>query len=381
VPFCEVEPPEPAKYVLSEDDILISRAGSVGFSTRIRGDVPPAVFASYLIRFRVSEGVDPGYVQWFLQTPSYWTQIGRASVGIALANVNAKKLAAVTLPLAPLAEQRRIVAAIEEQFSRLDAVDRTLSTVQLRLARMPMLVLHQALSRFEKHVPLREIADVRLGRQRSPKNHFGPDMTPYLRAANVTWAGLNLSDVKSMNFAPDEVDTYRLEPGDVLLSEASGSAGEVGKTAIWQGEIEICCFQNTLIRVRSQGPRPEFLRLVFLHAALTGQFAQAAPGVGIHHLGAGRLGAWPTPVASEQEQAGTVAFVEQQLSLIDALRAAVESAQKRSAVLRRAILERAFRGELVRQDPDDEPASVLLERIRAECAAAPKPKRRRRVTA
>ena len=55
--------------------------------------------------------------------------------------------------------------------------------------------------------------------------------------------------------------------------------------------------------------------------------------------------------------------------------------QERSAALRRAILERAFRGELVPQDPDDEPASVLLERIRAERAAAPKPKRRKRVTA
>ena len=71
------------------------------------------------------------------------------------------------------------------------------------------------------------------------------------------------------------------------------------------------------------------------------------------------------------EQRRIVARVEEQLSAIDALRAAIERAQRRSASLRRAVLERAFRGELVPQDPSDEPASVLLERIRAERAAAP----------
>ncbi len=85
-------------------------------------------------------------------------------------------------------------------------------------------------------------------------------------------------------------------------------------------------------------------------------------------------------VPSLDEQRRIVAEVEQQLSLIDALRAAVESAQRRSAVLRRAILERTFRGELAPQDPADEPASVLLERIRAERATAPATQRRGRGT-
>lgn len=65
-----------------------------------------------------------------------------------------------------------------------------------------------------------------------------------------------------------------------------------------------------------------------------------------------------------------VAWVEEQTSAIDALRAAIERAQRRSASLRRAVLERAFRGELVPQDPSDEPASALLERIASERARA-----------
>ena len=85
----------------------------------------------------------------------------------------------------------------------------------------------------------------------------------------------------------------------------------------------------------------------------------------------------PIPLPPLDEQRRIVAEVEQRLSVIDEMRAAIESAQRRSAALRRSILERAFRGELVPQDPSDEPASVLLERIRAERAATPVTRRRR----
>ncbi len=81
----------------------------------------------------------------------------------------------------------------------------------------------------------------------------------------------------------------------------------------------------------------------------------------------------PIPLPPLEEQRRIVAEVEERLSAIDALRAAIERAQRRSAALRRAVLERAFRGELVPQDPSDEPAEALLVRIRAEAAIAAKP--------
>ena len=74
-----------------------------------------------------------------------------------------------------------------------------------------------------------------------------------------------------------------------------------------------------------------------------------------------------------------MAEVEERRSAIDALRAAIERAQRRSAALRRAVLERAFRGELVPQDPSDEPASALLDRIRAERMSSPVPTRQRQI--
>jgi type I restriction enzyme S subunit len=98
---------------------------------------------------------------------------------------------------------------------------------------------------------------------------------------------------------------------------------------------------------------------------------QAKTSAGIYKINQGALREIQISIPPLDEQRGIVAELEQQLSLIDSLRSAVESAQRRSAALHQAILERAFRGELVPQDPADEPASVLLERIRAERAAAP----------
>ena len=82
-----------------------------------------------------------------------------------------------------------------------------------------------------------EIGDVQLGRQRSPKNRSDKYPTKYVRAANITWQGLSLDDVMDMDFKPSERATYTLRRGDILLSEASGSADEVGKPAIWNGKI------------------------------------------------------------------------------------------------------------------------------------------------
>ena len=170
-------------------------------------------------------------------------------------------------------------------------------------------------------LPLADVAEVRLGRQRAPKNHTGDSMRPYLRAANVTWNGLSLCDVKSMNFTDHELGTYRLEPGDLLLSEASGSAGEVGKPALWTGEIEDCAFQNTLIRVRPRQHEPKFLLHYFRWQALAGRFVEHSRGVGIHHLGRARLASWPTPVPPLDVQRRIVDLLEDHLSRLDAAEA------------------------------------------------------------
>jgi type I restriction enzyme S subunit len=184
-------------------------------------------------------------------------------------------------------------------------------------------------------------------------------MRPYLRAANVTWTGFDLRDVKQMNFTADESAVYELQRGDVLVAEASGSADEVGKPALWHGEIEGCCFQNTLIRVRSRGPIPEYLRYFLLTEAYSGRIGRASPGVGIHHIGAARLSAWRIPIPPLAEQLRIVAAIEEQLSRVDVARQLVNGARTRLNSLRRSILGAAVAvGEVA-------PLSDLLDGIEA----------------
>ena len=228
-------------------------------------------------------------------------------------------------------------------------------------------------SHWEK-VPLSEIAEVRLGRQRSPKRAVGPNMRPYMRAANVTWNGISLHDVKEMDFTPEEFKTYALRPGDLLLSEASGSASEVGKPAVWNDEVPDCCFQNTLIRVRASQPLVPFLHLHFYRDALTGEFARAARGVGIHHLGAKTLSDWEVHLPPPDEQRRIVETVGSYFTRLDHVTATLERVQRNLKRYRASILKAAVEGRLVpteaelarAESRDYEPASVLLKRVLAE---------------
>ncbi len=225
-------------------------------------------------------------------------------------------------------------------------------------------------------LPLSALAEVRLGRQRSPKNHAGSQMRPYLRAANVGWNGLILDDVKEMNFTDDEMATYALRPGDLLLGEASGSPGEVGKPALWKGELAECAFQNTLLRVRSEIMEPGFLLHFFRHMALSGRFVEQSRGVGIHHLGRERLAKWPTPQPPMQEQRRIVAILEEHFSDLDDGMASLNRARTRStAFLAAAVADEFDRlpgGERLLGDlAEGVKNGIFVSRARAEADGVP----------
>jgi type I restriction enzyme S subunit len=133
---------------------------------------------------------------------------------------------------------------------------------------------------------------VDLGRQRSPQHEQGPHMVPYLRAANVSDGCLNLSDIKEMNFTPAEQQIFSLAPGDVLVTEGSGSLRSVGASAVWSGEIPgTVCFQNTLLRLRPKDGKtdPRYLAWWARAAFADGLFASIASGANIFHLSADRV--------------------------------------------------------------------------------------------
>jgi len=186
-------------------------------------------------------------------------------------------------------------------------------------------------------------------------------MRPYLRAANVKWGGLELSDVKEMAFTAAESETYELRPGDLLLGEASGSPSEVGKPGQYRGEIVGCCFQNTLLRVRfPDGLQPDFYEHFFREQALNGRFAAGSRGVGIHHLGAAALSDWEIPVAPQAEQVRIISAIEEAFSKLDAGEAGLRTVRQLLKRMREAVLAAAVTGRLVPQDPTDTPTTKLL---------------------
>ncbi|MGH7575155.1 MAG: restriction endonuclease subunit S [Longimicrobiales bacterium] len=195
-----------------------------------------------------------------------------------------------------------------------------------------------------------------------------------MRAANVTWTGISVHDVKLMDFSVSEFKTYVLRTGDILLAEASGSASEVGKPAVWLDQVPDCCFQNTLIRVRAPAELVPFLHLHFYKDASTGAFGRASRGVGIHHLGASTLSDWDVKFPPLPEQHRIVEAIESYFTRLDDAVATLERVQRNLQRYRAAVLKAAVEGRLVPTEAelaraegrDYEPASVLLERILAE---------------
>ena len=190
---------------------------------------------------------------------------------------------------------------------------------------------------------LRTLAEVRLGRQRTPKDADGPHMVPYLRAANVKDGRLDLSDVKTMNFTPEEQKIFQLAEGDVLITEGAGSLIAVGASAVWDGSLHgPICFQNTLLRLR---PRPgtsgRFLGWWARHAYASSQFAVASTGANIYHLGAETVRGLNVPAPPIDQQRRIADFLDAETSRIDAL---ITAKRRMSDQLVKARVEVIFAG-------------------------------------
>lgn len=272
------------------------------------------------------------------------------------------------IAVAPTAEQERIVAAIEEQFSRLDAAETVLRNTLHRLKALRIKAIAAAYKGDWPRTTLGEIAEITGGVTKDSKREGDPSFieVPYLRVANVQRGYLDLTEVAAIRVSSEKAQALMLREGDVLFNEG-GDRDKLGRGWVWSGEIDRCIHQNHVFRARlSKGFDPRF---VSWHGNTFGQSWFDTHGrqtTNLASLNLTTLKSFPVPAPPLAEQLEAVAEIERRLSIIDATTNMVNSAFIQGKALRRAILERAFSGKLLPQDPNDEPASVLLERVMTE---------------
>jgi type I restriction enzyme, S subunit len=201
---------------------------------------------------------------------------------------------------------------------------------------------------------------------------------PYLRVANVYTNELRLDDVQEIGCTPQELEKTALEEGDLLIVEGNGSLDQIGRVALWDASIPGCSHQNHLIRARPRSNvLPDFL-LYWMLSPLGREYIErvASSSSGLHTLSISKVSGLPFPLCSRAEMSEIAERVRQRLDEVANLATERDRAAKLLDHLDQANLAKAFRGELVFQDPNDEPAAALLERLRATRPMGGKQKRR-----
>ncbi|MCI0351454.1 MAG: restriction endonuclease subunit S [Acidobacteriales bacterium] len=430
VPSCRVEPDDPDKYLLERGDLLVSRAGSVGISYLVK-EAPRAVFASYLIRFRALPPISGEFISIFMKSPAYWSAIADESAGIAIPNVNASKLKQIELPLPPLAEQKRIVAKVEELLARVNAARDRLARVPAILKRFrqavlaaacsgrltaawrlgngnsngarsllqeilrdrPKRVVAQGVSKAdiprepnEAHVidapeqwaitSLDQLSCLVTSGSRGWAKYYSESGPMFIRAQDINTDKLGLDDVARVQ-PPDGAEgrRTRVQAFDLLVTITGAN---VTKSAMVPCDISEAYVSQHVALVRPVDTATATFLFLWIVSPEHGRaklladaYGAGKPGLNLDNIKEVRV-ALP-PLAEQRE---IVRRVEALFRLADAIERRVAGATARADKLTQAILAKALRGQLVateaelarRESRPYEPASALLARIRNNSA-------------
>jgi type I restriction enzyme S subunit len=428
---------------LTVGDVLFNNTNSpelVGKTAYIRQDTNWA-YSNHMTRLRFfSNTIVPAFIAYYLHSlflDGYFKL--HCTSHVNQASINPTFLAQqVQLPLPPLAEQHRIVAAIEERLSQIDDGVTMLQRTQRRLKRYRDVILQSAyegklvdqnpadepasillqrilderrarweaeqVARMEaqgrmilddgwkddyqepappdiEELPelpegwvwatLQTIAKIKGGITKSA-NRITTSATrsiPYLRVANVQRGFLDLGDVRSIEATEEEIQQLCLKRGDVLFNEG-GDRDKLGRGWVWNDELPECIHQNHVFRARLylQDVQPKFISWYGNTVGMNYFFEKGKQTTNLASINMTKLGSLPIPLPPLAEQQRIISETEREFSIVEHIEATIEIALKRIQRLRQVVLKQAFDGKLVPQNPEDEPASRLLQRIREERA-------------
>jgi type I restriction enzyme, S subunit len=392
VPFCVEAPPDLEKYLIREGDLLISRTGSIGVNYLV-SNPEPAVFASYLIRFRPKKSISTKYLRYYLQSPTYWRAIAAGKKGIAVQNVNATMLSKIPVPVAPDSEQLEIVAELDKQFSRLDEAVANLQRVKTNLKRYKASVLKDAVEGrlveteatlahregrtyetgeqlLQRILEERRVKWTGRGKWKAPESptadttlpegwtwvsvdqlaDVGTGATPkrdraaYWNDGDVPWVTSSVVNAYYVDEASECVTTLALAESNLTLYPIGtlliAMYGE-GKTRGKCAELRIPAATNQALAalqvdVSIRGYLRHFLELNYE------EMRKVASGGVQPNLNLSVIRAVCVPLPPLPEQVRIVAEVDRHLSIIHEVEAEVDASLKRAQILRQSTLYKQF---------------------------------------
>lgn len=255
-------------------------------------------------------------------------------------------LAAIPIPLPPLSEQKRIAAILDQA----DAIRRKRRQAITVAGKLIPAIFDE---RFGNHssgggciiAELGECADIVSGVTKGRRFNGQPTrMLPYLRVANVQDGRLDLSEIKTVEALPSDLEKLRLQPGDVLLTEG-GDYDKLGRGALWEGQVENCIHQNHIFRVRTDRNRllPVFFANYLQTAVAKAYFLRCAKKTtNLATINMRQLRALPVPLPPLSEQQD----FQEEVAVVRDLDGKCAAAFDQSDGLFASLVQRAFRGEL-----------------------------------
>lgn len=352
--------------------LVVGRKGAAGAVHLVQQSCWPIDTAYYI---QPPVGVQLEYLTYLLGL----LQLGQLDKSTAIPSLSRDDLYRVEIPLAPAAEQTRIVEKLEELLSDLDAGVAELKAAQKKLAQYRQSLLKAAVEGavFGEPYPKLPLGELvtSIGQGWSPKCDREPAKD------NDRWAVMKTTAIQPLEFdgshnkaLPDDLKPrvhLELKPGDLLVTRA-GPRNRVGITCLVRTTRPRLILCDKAYRIRCDETRidPSFLELVLNAPHMVQRIDELKTGISDSglNLTQDRFFTLEIPLPTIEEQRSIVEVINAQVTSIQNQEQSIELSLKQSAAQRKNILKTAFSGQLIPQDPDDEPASVLLERIRAERA-------------
>ncbi|WP_181143218.1 restriction endonuclease subunit S [Xanthomonas arboricola] len=378
---------------ISPDDVLLTIVGALGRSAVVPSESPEFTVQRSVAVLKTKH-LEPNYLRFLLESPIAQRFFQDNAKGTAQKGIYLKALGLMPIVVAPLAEQKRIAQKLDALLAQVDTLKARIDAIPALLKRFRQSVLTSAAtceltSEWRATQGLDDPVPTKLGEliRTGPQNGLYKPSSTYGSGTKIVridgfYSG-ELRDwhsLRSLQLDAREEQVWALNVGDILINRVN-SIEYLGKCALVRSLPGPTVFESNMMRIAvdERVIEPEFLmRALSAEIGRARLIANAKHAVNQASINQGDVKACSILVPTLSEQTEIVRRVEQLFAYADQLEAKVAAAQQRIDALTQSLLAKAFRGELVPQDPTDEPASVLLERIRTQRAATPKPKRGRK---